>query len=398
MPEQFDGKPLDALYAMIAFARPGELTARGEALAKAVPELQKIAKDLRHYIGRVQWDGAAGDAFRVWGADMVAQTLRLGDYTNTAATELTRAGQALREAKTALPKPTGTCFEDPTKEAARVAAETGPKLQEAIHQMERLSSYYEVAKERLDAAKEPRFRPIDNSGFDDMERPYATAGRDAPALSAAALPVPPAAPSRGPLGPGDASLRLPADHLPVGSRPDQAKMTLDSVSGAQGRESTHLVAQPTAHSPSVLEEDRWVTSPLTTQVPGRSSPEPRSGLRPGIASGSSASGAAGVSATRPRSFPGLVIGPEPVPRGRSVVPQPGGPESAVRRELPNQAGRLGSSGRAANPVGGPGFVPAAMAPPNLVERRSSTGRPAYLSEDEETWTSGQRNVMPPVID
>ncbi|WP_418959459.1 hypothetical protein [Streptomyces tritici] len=40
-----------------------------------------------------------------------------------------------------------------------------------------------------------------------------------------------------------------------------------------------------------------------------------------------------------------------------------------------------------------------MTPPSAVgERQTSAGRPAYLTEDEETWTQCQRNVVPPVIE
>ncbi|MTE19641.1 hypothetical protein F0L17_10970 [Streptomyces sp. TRM43335] len=41
--------------------------------------------------------------------------------------------------------------------------------------------------------------------------------------------------------------------------------------------------------------------------------------------------------------------------------------------------------------------PANSSPPPK-DRRSGTDRPDYLAEDEETWATGQRNVVPPVID
>ncbi|MET9935491.1 hypothetical protein ABZ054_32670, partial [Streptomyces sp. NPDC006324] len=135
MSGEFEGKSLDALYAMIAAAKPEELSSSGTALAAAVPKILAIASDLRHYISRVEWEGEGGDAFRKWGAGMVSETLVLGDFTKVVSEEMKRAGQALTEAKAAVPKPAGMCFADPEKEKARIESEKGPKLQEAIQQL-----------------------------------------------------------------------------------------------------------------------------------------------------------------------------------------------------------------------------------------------------------------------
>ncbi|MEU7569387.1 hypothetical protein [Streptomyces fradiae] len=42
--------------------------------------------------------------------------------------------------------------------------------------------------------------------------------------------------------------------------------------------------------------------------------------------------------------------------------------------------------------------PPASTEPGREEQRQSVGRPDYLAEDEETWTMGQRKIVPPVID
>lgn len=391
MPEEFDGKPLDALHAMIAFARPGELTARGEALAKAVPELQKIAKDLRHYIGRVQWDGAAGDAFRLWGADMVAQTLRLADYTNTASTELTRAAQALTEAKSALPKPTGTCFTDPTKEAARVAEETGPKLQEAIHQMERLASYYGVAKERLDAAKEPRFLPIGDSRSAEMERPYGPLGGGGD-VSPALQPVPaadfPSHDSALPWGPmGNSS--EPA--------PPEVRTRTNSVSPvAPG----HLESpMPESSLPRQAPNGQGWASPAQ-QMPslGTSAAALRSASGNGVVGSSPTLSTAGAQLRGPRVPLGSVIGPDAGALGRGAVALPGSTGSVTTRSSPGRGDAPAPPLRSSQNPAGTGFFPPMATAPSSPGNRSSGSRPAYLSEDEETWTLSQRNVVPPVID
>ena len=389
MPEQFDGKPLDALYAMIAFARPGELTTTGEALAKAVPKLQEIARDLRHYIARVQWDGAAGDAFRLWGADMVTQTLLLGDYTNTAAAELKRAGQALAEAKSALPKPTGTCFEDPEKESARVAAETGPKLQEAIHQMERLSSYYGVARERLEAAKEPRFRPIVGSGVHEMERPYSTTGGGSGPPMTRSVGMPGSHP-----GPGGDPLWASTDHSYEADMP-QVRTTLNSTNPAPDSQWESSATRLTAPPPQVPGDFRLAG--LDAQSHPISSPTgaPRIAGRERLAGSSPAARAAGARTPGPRIPMGTIIGHEGLAPPSGALPST--PAGAGRRPpVPPNIPSL--SARTAQTPAGAGLIPPMPTHSSAAERRSSAGRPAYLMEDEETWMVDQRHVVPPVID
>ncbi|MYV70547.1 hypothetical protein GT043_32335, partial [Streptomyces sp. SID2131] len=169
MSGEFEGKSLDALYAMIAAAKPEELSGSGTALAAAVPKILAIASDLRHYISRVEWEGAGGDAFRKWGAGMVSETLVLGDFTKVVSEEMKRAGQALTEAKAAVPKPAGMCFADPEKEKARIESEKGPKLQEAIQQLQRLSSYYDATRERMGAERQPEFKPLQAGNYGESE-------------------------------------------------------------------------------------------------------------------------------------------------------------------------------------------------------------------------------------
>ncbi|MFG2334518.1 WXG100 family type VII secretion target [Streptomyces sp. NPDC048604] len=401
MPEEFDGASLDALHAMIALARPGELTTTGEALSKAAPKLAEIAKDLRHHIARVAWEGAAGDAFRTWGADLVAQTLLLCDYTKTAATELTRAGQALKEAQTALPKPTGTCFTDPAMEAARTAAETGPKLQEALHQMERLSSYYRVAKQNLDAAREPRFLPIGDH-LDAAERPY-PARVDGSATSSA---------SSSPWHESGGSLR----DTTVPSQTNEYLRRLD-LGGELHLDSAGRVAREDVLTPSPVRvpSDR-LQPPVSEAMPPLFAPGGTVGPQTGGARGGVEPGGVSARATGHRDgstdlrkvltpegrsgagsgrFPGTVIGDTAL--GSGAGRQPGSGSSVMPSPRPAASDRTSAVGRSTLP-GGAGFVPPMAPVAGAGDRRSSGARPAYLVEDTEVWTAGQRRVVPPVID
>ncbi|GAA3376356.1 hypothetical protein GCM10020367_47740 [Streptomyces sannanensis] len=175
--DAFEGKSLDALYAMVAAAKPTELTTSADALLAAVPEINSIATDLDLYIKKVEWHGTGGDAFRAWGRGMVTQTEVLGDFTSVVGECMQRAGGALSDAQKAIPKPAGVCFADPDKEKARIEAETGPKLQEAINQMNRLVSFYDAERERIAAEPEPVFEPIPKHPiYNNGERAYQDGG------------------------------------------------------------------------------------------------------------------------------------------------------------------------------------------------------------------------------
>ncbi|MFJ4338152.1 hypothetical protein [Streptomyces sp. NPDC088915] len=470
MSGEFEGKSLDALYAMIAAAKPEELSSSGTALAAAVPKILAIASDLRHYISRVEWEGEGGDAFRKWGAGMVSETLVLGDFTKVVSEEMKRAGQALTEAKAAVPKPAGMCFADPEKEKARIESEKGPKLQEAIQQLQRLSSYYDATRERIGAERQPEFKPLTSVGRGEGEHEYGVGGGagsgtssgtgagtgSAPAGHSSSLRS--AEPGTGgtdrvtPLSPPTTPTpttppTTPTLPTPPVAPPDRAVDTsLDSVTvapEAPTRPTTQppVVQPPTTSGPGPVLPP--VVPPLGRQtgpqggyplprpatpgpsgpvarVPGLTGPGP---LGPGprtegITGGRQVPGRPGLGQQAGRMPMGTVIGEEragsQLGRGAAGMHGPGAggfggapagtPGAAGRRLATQPGGTVGSAaasttgGRAFTP-GGTGLVrPPASTNPGEEERREARNRPDYLSEDEETWTSGQRRIVPPVID
>ncbi len=70
-----------------------------------------------------------------------------------------RAGQALSGAQKSMPEPAGRCYADPEKGTGPHQGRDGPETQEAIRQMERLTSYYKTAKTRMESEEEPKFMP-----------------------------------------------------------------------------------------------------------------------------------------------------------------------------------------------------------------------------------------------
>ncbi|MDT9693418.1 hypothetical protein Q5762_34855 [Streptomyces sp. P9(2023)] len=440
MAGEFEGKSLDALYAMIASAKPEEITTTGSGLAAAVPKILEIAADLRLYVSRVQWEGEGGNAFRTWGAGMVSETLVMGDFTKVVADEMQRAGQALSEAKAAVPKPAGMCFADPEKEKARIESETGPKLQEAIHQMERLSSYYDSTRERMGAEREPEFKPL-RGDFYAGETAYGTGGSGSGTTSAASSGV-------GPVHTDRSSTRTPDVATPSRPTPDvtlppaatrppenEVNTNLDSVT-ITPETPTRPTAQPptppvtTASPPTPpLPPLAPPVGPQPTAGPPRANPglpgPATGGLKgpsplgtppraEGITGGRQVPGRPGLPGQGPRLPMGQVIGEERAGQlgrgaagmhgpGAGMHGAPGGNTGgAAGRRLAMQPGGTvgnptGSAGRAFTP-GGTGLVRPASTERNEDERRTNRSRPDYLTEDEETWASGQRQIVPPVID
>ncbi|MGW7362989.1 hypothetical protein ACWGI8_06050 [Streptomyces sp. NPDC054841] len=446
---EFEGQSLDALYAMIASAKPGELTGAGEALAAAVPKILDIAADLRHYISRVEWEGAGGDAFRKWGAGMVSETLVLGDYTKVVSNEMKRAGQALNEAKAAVPKPAGQCFADPEKEKARIEAETGPKLQEAIHQLERLSSYYEATRDRMGAEREPQFKPV--PGYVDVEtdeRRYGAGASASPSSSYAAAPVTayegqqgsartsvdssgdrgpaqPSAPFTRPVVP-DGNVSTGLDSVAVAPPPEGATRPVPPPVGpttpVNGGPGIPMPPPPIVAGPPGGPSRIPTPGPVTGNGRGLFPPTgpmgmpPRPGVGDGIVGGKQVPGRGGGSPNSPRLPMGTVVGEErgPLGRGAAGMPgagsgmhgAPGGGTQPGRRLATQPGGTVGSprtsaaGSRGTFTPGGTGLVrPASSTTSGNEERRTATTpRPDYLEEDAETWAMGQRKIVPPVID
>lgn len=454
MSGEFEGKSLDALYAMIASAKPEDLSGAGQALAAAAPKILSIATDLRHYISRVEWEGEGGDAFRKWGAGMVSETLVLGDFTKVVSEEMKTAGNALSEAKAAVPKPAGMCFADPEKEKARIESETGPKLQEAIQQMERLSSYYTTTSERIAAERQPEFTPMEADRFGGGQREYGTGtgsgtysatGSGTGTTQTGSTTV-----QRAEVSTPSSTHRQITDPVNPPSTPpplppeSEVDTNLDSVTLTPPPETTNRppvqppvtttatppvttnpmplplppTGQQSGYQPPRVPVTGLPTSATRTGLPGPSTLGP-TGRTEGITGGRQVPGRPLTNQQMGRMPKGMVVGEErtsmPYGRGAGGMHGPGaggmhggpiGGQGGAGRRLASQPGGTvggptasGVNGRSAFTPGGTGLVrPPASSQHEGEERRQPGHRPDYLSEDEETWTSGQRQIVPPVID
>lgn len=453
--DEFEGMSLEALNAMLASANPAELAGASHALGAAAPDIANIARDLRWYIEQVKWHGAGGDAFREWGRGMVSETLVLSEYAAVVGQEMGRAGQALHEAKAAVPATDAMCYADPEKEKARLAA-VAPKTNEAINQLNRLSSFYNASRDRIAAQPEPKFAPLPVNGdpkFESEQR-YSGGGSGSQTAAAGGTGGHTTAAATGAHGYGTAGTTSSPSHTSVAStftpHEPAAHTAIDSVKVAPPPETTTRPTLPTGPSPvqgqtPVLTPPPVLPGPLGKSglerpstmsrvgVPGEGPSSGRStgGLRgpgiarpgglPGTARGIAPEGITGGRptpttgrGTSPRLPMGTVVGEERAGTGMGRPPMGGGmghgPGGASRgatgmggRRLASEPGgtvgapRASSAGRGEFTPGGTGLVNGNKRGTDR-RRSTSSSAPDYLVEDEETWAMDHRKVVPPVVD
>ncbi|MFD9488256.1 hypothetical protein ACFWBX_30685 [Streptomyces sp. NPDC059991] len=452
--DEFEGMSLEALNAMLASAKPAELTGAAETLAAAAPDIADIARDLRWYIDQVKWHGAGGDAFREWGRGMVSETLVLAEYAGVVGQEMAHAGQALTEAKAAVPASDGMCYADPEKEKARLKA-LGPKTNEAINQLNRLSSYYNASKDRISAQPEPKFAPLPADGGVLEGKTRYGSGESGGGATGGASTGHPSSTVGGAHGYGTTgttgTTSSPSHHTSVASTltpHEPAGTAIDSVTVTPPPETTARPTVPTGPTPVQGQ------TPVLTPPPVLSGPLGKGGLeRPtmsrvgvpgeGPSGGRSAGSLRGPGIARPSGLPGTargitpegITGGRPTPTtGRGSTPRlpmgtvvgeeragtgmgrgpmgggmghgPGAARGAAgmggRRLASEPGGTVGApraslGGRGEFTPGGTGLVNGNK---RGTDRRRSTSSeaPDYLVEDEETWAVDHRKVVPPVVD
>lgn len=164
----FEGHQLNALIDMVENSNPEHLESAGEALWKARDAIRRAAKELKDHLKGVDWEGESGTAFRAFGTGLVAHAEKLGDFADSAGTQITVAGTGLASVKSAMPPRDRRMIQTDVKDILFPArTETNPQYaaaleveknrQEAINQINRLASYYSVSEEVLAAQEPPRF-------------------------------------------------------------------------------------------------------------------------------------------------------------------------------------------------------------------------------------------------
>ncbi|MER5226753.1 WXG100 family type VII secretion target [Streptomyces flaveus] len=171
----FEGHDLNAMIDMVESAKPEDLETAATALLNAQTAIEDAAGELEGHISRVDWEGESGEAFRKWGAKLVVHARKLADFAEVAGTQMTASATGLASVRSAMPPrdlrqdpktvadiPTPNRVEGNEEYAAAVKAEKD--RQEAINQMNRLSSFYEVSETMLAQQEPPVFEAMPDVG------------------------------------------------------------------------------------------------------------------------------------------------------------------------------------------------------------------------------------------
>ncbi|MFE4550226.1 hypothetical protein [Streptomyces sp. NPDC056785] len=341
----FEGHELNTMVDMVESANPEHLETAGKALWDARDAINDAAEELSGHIGRVDWDGEAGSAFRVWGGNLVTHARDLATFAEVAGTQITAAATGLASVRKSMPPrdarlspkkvadiPAPKRVEGNHEYTAAVTAEN--HRQEAINQMNRLSSFYAVSEETLAAQQPPVFEPMPGVG---VPKPSQRSG-------------------------DDIEQYVGGEHLSrsVTNEPGTAKH--HSVDTVVGHPAAHETPATASHA------DGSVTPPDDRKNVGTEIDSvgtlPQETVKPVLGTPPSTAGAGGSPAV---AVPPFVGGPVPSPSGRPAA-RATGPGGAPLSRTPTSAqGRAGAPGSAS---GGR----AARGPVGPVERAVTTGQ------------------------
>ncbi|MEV5551769.1 hypothetical protein AB0L35_37530 [Streptomyces sp. NPDC052309] len=249
----FEDYRLNDMIDLVEQTNPEDLESSGKALWDARDAITDAAKELDGHIEKVHWVGESGEAFRKWGRSLVANTYELSNFAGGAGDQITAAAVGLAAVRKAMP-PRDTRPEEKAllprqlpapkqvegNEEYATAVRVEKDRQEAINQMNRLSSYYAVSNERLKALEPPKFeampdvgvpKPVPNRGDFFASGGAGAEGSQAsgPTVSPEHRPETAAAGQVAPNSPSDAPLR-PMDTPGTTVEPDVVVgTTIDSV-------------------------------------------------------------------------------------------------------------------------------------------------------------------------
>lgn len=173
----FEDHDLNDMIDIVENTNPSDLEGAGEALWKAQKAISDAATELRGHLTAAEddWKGEAGKAFQVWGKGLAGHADDLADYAKAAGVQITSAGTGLASVRSAMPprdsrvvrKSVGdipVVARVETNDEYTAATKVEGHRQEAINQMNRLSSYYVVSEESLKGLEPPTFEAMPNVG------------------------------------------------------------------------------------------------------------------------------------------------------------------------------------------------------------------------------------------
>ncbi|MFF0742075.1 hypothetical protein ACFYVL_16920 [Streptomyces sp. NPDC004111] len=167
----FEGHDLNAMIDLVEQASPTDLENAGAALWKARNALRAAAKELQDYVDKVDWKGQGATEFQKFGRGLATHARSLSDFADVAGTQITVAGTGLASVHKSMPPRDGRFVKSKVEDLPMVSQVEGnasydgavkveKDRQEAINQMNRLSSFYAVSQQTLALQEPPRFEQI----------------------------------------------------------------------------------------------------------------------------------------------------------------------------------------------------------------------------------------------
>ncbi|MFD3619992.1 hypothetical protein ACFWWT_33080 [Streptomyces sp. NPDC058676] len=171
----FENHDLNAMIDLVESAKPEELETAGKALWDAKDAIETAANELKDHIGRVEWEGESATAFHTWGDNLVKHALELATFAETAGTQITAAATGLASVRSAMPPRDTRLVRTPVEDIPTpkqvdgnaeytAAVKVEKDRQEAINQMNRLASFYEVSETYLAKQQAPTFEAMPDVG------------------------------------------------------------------------------------------------------------------------------------------------------------------------------------------------------------------------------------------
>jgi uncharacterized protein YukE len=448
----FEGMSHRTMLQMLVGADNAKVTALADKLSDVATTVEGIGTDLQTHMSGLEWDSAAGDAFRDWGGKVASATFTLSEYSQSASDQMTNVASVLSQAQRDMPPvPQGAvntavayrqsknlygpwgdaadsesataCVPEPTAaEYSSAVATMEADRVKAVDAMTKLGSAYQGAADSMTSAEEPKFPPPPNevmpprSAVDSREYVPVPSGSSSAGVTTpdsgrtvtAAVPHEVITTSQhgGTTSTLDFSGADPNGHtgtqVPIGV--DQGGGTLQSVDPYPLPLPNNALTEYPGEGPGGL--PGLGSSPYPEGVIGGRS---NSLYRPGdgIQGGQLVEEPPGGAGSRIRFPQGTVIGEEPTVAsggalgsgrlGPSATPAykgsgeeytQGGSGLGASREQELGQGRSGTQKMMGGLGNGHGSA----------GKRRAGERPDYLTEEEETWTPDGLEVVPSVLE
>ncbi|WP_173873118.1 hypothetical protein SALCHL_004945 [Streptomyces albus subsp. chlorinus] len=364
----FESKTLGEMLDMVRGAKPSDLEAVGNALYNASKAIKAAGSWLQTEAGRAEWEGKTERACKKWAVQLGKNTQQMGAYAEAVSTELSVMSLGLAGAQSAMPKEEDVDVRDIEEIPKDERKDDNPKYKrykkhhnEALIQMNRLASYYNVSTRSLVVAESmvPQFEPTPP------------------------LDVPVYDPENGGSGPGAAGAAVPGGVAPSANQAGfAAREDVESPDGAyvpaNPPHSGAVMSPVTPHQPEMPHvPDTGVSTSIDSVQTPTFDPTTTQAMPPSPSNpGPTGPGPTGPGPTQP------IVGPAPAPpAGKTLGPptaRPPGrvPTSPVQSSPPGPArpGPVGP-GPTGRPATGPAGRPGPMGRPGPFGMPGQAGTP-----------------------